>query len=249
MVVFERSMRNQKAKGSFSRGLSPHSPALAVSELPPKAQGGAGLGASGCGSRDPGPETLREQNQRVRRELHTLAGEAEKNEAIFRRFHELELALLNAESLRDLLGVMVQGTRETLGLEQVTLILYDPRQEVRDLLQGETLEFSVLPGVRLTDLRVRFGGEEFVVFMIRTTKQDAAGVAERIRRRVSETPIRLQAEETLRVTISGGIAELGQGDRSTDPVSLGASMLERADTALYRAKTTGRDRIVCHGLG
>jgi uncharacterized protein YigA (DUF484 family) len=94
---------------------------------------------------------LRAENLRLREELLRLAREAEKNEAIFRRFHDLELALLNAGSLPDLLRLMVQGTREILGLDQVTLILHDPRQEIRGLLQGDTLPLRVPPGVRLTD--------------------------------------------------------------------------------------------------
>ena len=103
--------------------------------------------------------------------------------------------------------------------------------------------------LRSSDLRVRYGGEELVVFLIRTTEQDAVGVAERIRRGVAETPIRLQDGQQLQVTLSGGIAELEPGDRSADPVALGAAMLQRADAALYQAKAAGRDRIVRHGLG
>jgi diguanylate cyclase (GGDEF)-like protein len=103
--------------------------------------------------------------------------------------------------------------------------------------------------LRSSDLRVRYGGEEFVVFLIRTREEDAASVAERVRRGVAEAPIRLQGEASLRVTLSGGIAELAPGDRSKDPVALGAAMLQRADAALYHAKAAGRDRIVCHGRG
>ena len=67
----------------------------------------------------------------------------------------------------------------------------------------------------------------------------AGMVAERIRRRIATEPFPIQqGTKSLEVTISIGIAALGgEGDTA-------AAMLKRADTALYRAKRDGRNRVV-----
>jgi two-component system, cell cycle response regulator len=92
--------------------------------------------------------------------------------------------------------------------------------------------------IRGLDLACRYGGEEFLVVMPETDLSGAALVAERLRRTVASEPFALQqSERATNVTISVGIAALGPGD---DP----ASLVKRADQALYRAKRDGRNRVV-----
>jgi two-component system, cell cycle response regulator len=92
--------------------------------------------------------------------------------------------------------------------------------------------------IRGIDLACRFGGEEFVVVMPETDMAVAAVVAERLRRRIASEPFRIQqGGRLLDVTISIGIAALGRDDTA-------ASVLKRADQALYRAKRDGRNRVV-----
>ena len=92
--------------------------------------------------------------------------------------------------------------------------------------------------IRGIDLACRYGGEEFVVVMPETDLGVATMVAERLRRRIaSETfPIQ-QGARGIEVTISIGIAALGCDDTP-------ASVIKRADQALYRAKRDGRNRVV-----
>ena len=93
--------------------------------------------------------------------------------------------------------------------------------------------------IRGIDLACRLGGEEFVVVMPDTDMAVAATVAERLRRRIASEPFRIgQGERSVEVTISIGLAALGGSDDST------ASVLKRADQALYRAKRDGRNRVV-----
>jgi two-component system cell cycle response regulator len=67
----------------------------------------------------------------------------------------------------------------------------------------------------------------------------AAMVAERIRRRIATEPFAIQeGARNLDVTISIGIAALA------GPTDTAAAVLKRADTALYRAKRDGRNRVV-----
>ncbi len=95
---------------------------------------------------------------------------------------------------------------------------------------------TTLMGLRPTDLSARFGGEEFVVMLAGISTDLAWIVAERLRRHInSEHIITDDGRELPPVTISLGIAECRVGD-SAD------SLLKRADTAMYRAKETGRNR-------
>jgi two-component system cell cycle response regulator len=93
--------------------------------------------------------------------------------------------------------------------------------------------------IRNIDLACRYGGEEFVIVMPETDMAVATMVAERLRRRIASEPFAIQqGARNLDVTISIGIAALdGPGDTA-------ATILKRADTALYRAKRDGRNRVV-----
>ncbi|HTQ35209.1 MAG TPA: diguanylate cyclase, partial [Stellaceae bacterium] len=98
-----------------------------------------------------------------------------------------------------------------------------------------------LRGVRSIDLVARLGGEEFVVVMPDTDLRAAVVVAERLRGAVAAEPFFIHATGDRRqITISAGVAIAQSGD-SVD------SLLQRADDALYRAKNTGRNKVVAHG--
>jgi two-component system cell cycle response regulator len=93
--------------------------------------------------------------------------------------------------------------------------------------------------IRGIDLACRYGGEEFVIVMPETDMAVAAMVAERLRRRIAAEPFAIaQGGRHIPVTISIGIAGL-RGKEDT-----AASLLKRADLALYRAKRDGRNRVV-----
>lgn len=78
----------------------------------------------------------------LRAKLRGLREAAQKNEVILRKTQERELELLGAESLSDLLRVLVGSLAESYSLNAVTLVLLDPDHEVRHLLiaDGERLE-------------------------------------------------------------------------------------------------------------
>ncbi len=84
----------------------------------------------------------------------------------------------------------------------------------------------------------RFGGEEFVA-LLNTDAINAGAVAERIRVRIAELRISVSdgGNESFAVTASIGIAELD------DPAAKLDDVLRAADTAVYRAKESGRDRV------
>ncbi|MPT49619.1 MAG: GGDEF domain-containing protein [Delftia sp.] len=88
--------------------------------------------------------------------------------------------------------------------------------------------------VRSDDLVSRFGGEEFVLLLMRTTPEEAERVAERIRAQLSADGYVLAAGQ--RITISFGIAPVAANTALTDA-------LTRADALLYSAKQAGCDRV------
>ena len=85
----------------------------------------------------------------------------------------------------------------------------------------------------------RFGGEELVVIMPDTRRQDAFMIAENIRAKMQETRLKRKSDEASlgEITVSIGIAEM-QPDDTLD------SFFNRADAALYKAKRAGRNRVV-----
>jgi diguanylate cyclase (GGDEF)-like protein len=90
---------------------------------------------------------------------------------------------------------------------------------------------------RRSDLTARFGGDEYVFFLPRTTPSGACEVAERIRSSVERTAFRYRDHE-VRVTVSIGVA----GGNAHPGLTI-TSAVEMADAALYEAKDLGRNRV------
>jgi diguanylate cyclase (GGDEF)-like protein len=91
-------------------------------------------------------------------------------------------------------------------------------------------------GLRKTDLAARLGGEEFCLLLADTNSTQAYAVAEKARIKIATTPLIINGAK-IRLSISGGIAELGRdGNNLSD-------LTRCADEKLYNAKAEGRDRI------
>jgi diguanylate cyclase (GGDEF)-like protein len=91
--------------------------------------------------------------------------------------------------------------------------------------------------MRGIDIPARYGGEEFAFILPRTAIVDAHAVAERIRADIADARV-TTGELVLKITASLGVAcwpESGEGDS--------LALIEKADTALYRAKATGKNRV------
>ncbi len=93
--------------------------------------------------------------------------------------------------------------------------------------------------IRGFDLAARYGGEEFVVVMPDTPIDVAIGVAERLRRKISETPVVVKGTpDGIRISISVGVSNSAGFDASAE------KLLKEADAAMYQAKREGRDRVI-----
>ncbi|MBI5634259.1 MAG: diguanylate cyclase [Nitrospirae bacterium] len=93
---------------------------------------------------------------------------------------------------------------------------------------------------RETDVVVRYGGEEFVIILPNTSEEEAITLAYRILQTVQETKIMINATEQVSITVSGGVASFPQN------ASTAKSLLNAADSAMYAAKTAGRNTIICY---
>ena len=100
----------------------------------------------------------------------------------------------------------------------------------------------VVAEARTIDKVARFGGEEFVLLMRETEKEGPAVLAERIREKIAGQLIEHPEHGTIHVTVSIGASMAIGSDRDIEDV------IERADRALYDAKSMGRNRVVFAGL-
>jgi diguanylate cyclase (GGDEF)-like protein len=104
-------------------------------------------------------------------------------------------------------------------------------------------------GMRAYDVCARWGGEEFLILLPETNSSSARDVAQRLLNNVAslehstdsiefnQQPAGVQHQPYIRATISAGIAQHQAG-------TLLAHTIKRADTALYKAKHQGRNRVV-----
>ena len=92
--------------------------------------------------------------------------------------------------------------------------------------------------VRASDIAARFGGDEFILLLPRTTQAEAALVTERLRATVAATTFVLGAD-SIQITLSIGVA-LAEGPEQGDLDAL----MALADKGLYQAKNNGRNRVV-----
>lgn len=90
--------------------------------------------------------------------------------------------------------------------------------------------------LRTVDFVARYGGEEFVMLMPETDTAQAVAVLDKVRKLIAKTPFKFKGEP-VSITISFGLASFTV-EESVDNV------FERADKALYRAKTLGRNQCV-----
>lgn len=80
-------------------------------------------------------KTLETENQELKRTLRLTANKVEHNEAVLKRFFDVELKLLACNRLCELLDLVLNHFRSTFRLSAVSLILFDPEQIALDLLE------------------------------------------------------------------------------------------------------------------
>ena len=89
--------------------------------------------------------------------------------------------------------------------------------------------------IRESDIFIRYGGEEFVLLLPNTDLENAKVITEKLRKVIEDC----NQINFLRFTISIGVAAFIASEDNLE------SILKKADEALYEAKNSGRNRVVC----
>lgn len=136
-----------------------------------------------------------------------------------------------------------ERSRAAAGASAILLIDIDHFKTINDTLghaAGDEVLRSIAArirvGVRPLDAIGRYGGDEFLAVLPDTGIDGAVQAAERIRAAVSRIPVHF-GQQRIPVTCSIGCAA------SFDALSSVGEWIERADRALYSAKSSGRDRV------
>ncbi|MEV0718388.1 diguanylate cyclase [Asanoa sp. NPDC050611] len=100
--------------------------------------------------------------------------------------------------------------------------------------------------VRASDIVARYGGEEFGCLLPGVNEEVAIEIAEQIRQAIGRTEVGVGQGRSVRLTSSLGVATAGT--RDSHPLTDPDGLVNEADAALYRAKATGRNRVVAAGM-
>jgi two-component system cell cycle response regulator len=100
----------------------------------------------------------------------------------------------------------------------------------------EKIAVLIRRNIRETDIVGRYGGEEFIIILPKTNLSSAWVVAERLRTIIEKTEMKDSAGNAFAITVSQGLVGW---ERDEDA----ASLISRADEALYKAKEKGRNRV------
>jgi diguanylate cyclase (GGDEF)-like protein len=135
-----------------------------------------------------------------------------------------------------------QRSGDPLGVLMLDLDHFKSVNDTYGHLVGDRVLQAVVRAARQIlregDVLLRYGGEEFLIVLPGAGRDDLAQMAERVRRAVAETEVN-ESDQRIPVTVSIGAAGLPHpgADKPDDLIGL-------ADTALYTAKDTGRDRCI-----
>jgi diguanylate cyclase (GGDEF)-like protein len=209
----------------------------------PLTAGGQTLGVLGI-PENAGPFT--EGRQRMFAAAATLLAIAVRNAQLFQELRENSLrdgltGCFNRTHAIEMIDTELRRARRSQ--QPVSLIMFDIDhfKDINDRY-GHLCGDAVLAAVgsrmrevlRGSDLKCRYGGEEFLVLLPETPLEGAKRVADTLRRELADMPIPWK-DETLTMTASFGVTMAMPSEVETEAV------IGRADAALYRAKDQGRN--------
>ncbi|MCK5842827.1 MAG: GGDEF domain-containing protein [Candidatus Sabulitectum sp.] len=150
--------------------------------------------------------------------------------------------LLNRRGFLELSRLVVSMAERSAGPFSILMIDLDHFKRVNDKFGHamgdrvlQEIATVLLRGVRKQDILARWGGEEFIVLLPDTGVNGAKALGEKIRASVEELET-CHGEARICVTLSLGISQYHREEPLTDTI-------QRADNALYQAKSSGRNRV------
>jgi len=199
--------------------------------------------------------TIQINAQRSRDELRSTQKKVQESEA---RINELERELETTSDLvrhDQLTGVLNRrGLEEIFAKEAaratrhetslcVALIDIDNFKKLNDSMGHDTGDEALIhlaticrETLRPQDTVARYGGEEFIILLPDTPLNDAVSALTRLQRELTKKFF-LHGNEKVLITFSAGVTQMSTEDNQ-------ATVIKRADEAMYQAKQTGKNRVV-----
>ncbi|NMR27963.1 GGDEF domain-containing protein [Pseudoalteromonas sp. NEC-BIFX-2020_015] len=152
--------------------------------------------------------------------------------------------LFNRRALHDIFQLEMNRVSRNKNTFSVILLDIDHFKTLNDTYghdYGDTVLQKVAntlqSSIRSMDKVARWGGEEFLIFLPETNKQQASHLAEKLRLAISDIKL-THKTHTLTVTVSLGVSEYQHQSDYKD-------LVKQADLALYKAKESGRNQVIC----
>lgn len=195
-----------------------------------------------CGGVDFITKPFRTQEMLARTKTHIDLKKA-KEQLLMMATTDVLTGLNNRRFFMERLSVEFERIKRYQSLYTILMIDLDLFKRINDTF-GHNAGDNVLKQVaeilqqelRCTDIIGRVGGEEFAAILPKTELLQSLQIAERLRKAVELLPLKIN-EDKIKVTISIGASQCNVADREVDDA------LIRADSALYNAKRTGRNRV------
>jgi diguanylate cyclase (GGDEF)-like protein len=202
-----------------------------------------------------GPEGFSQRDLALLEALADYAAIAIENARHVQRIHELTITddcttLYNARHLNFMLDTEIYRSHRYAFEFSLIFIDLDHFKTVNDTyghLMGSKLLAEIGTAIkekcRLIDLAFRYGGDEFVLLLPQTSKENAIGVASRLHKLIREAIWLKEAALNVHITASAGVASYPSDSRTK------AELLHLADEAMYVVKNTTRDGVAAAGVG
>jgi diguanylate cyclase (GGDEF)-like protein len=202
-----------------------------------------------------GPEGFSHRDLALLEALADYAAIAIENARHVQRIHELTITddcttLYNARHMNFILDTEIYRSQRYSYEFSLIFIDLDHFKTVNDThghLTGSKLLGEIgsvmKANCRLIDFAFRYGGDEFVLLLPQTVKENACRVGRRLHRLIRDTVWLKEGGLNIRITASVGVASY-PSDSNTK-----ADLLHLADEAMYCVKNTTRDSVAAAGLG
>ena len=184
---------------------------------------------------------LKEANEKIRKLNQELAKANKELEKI--ASYDMLSSLLNRRSLDSKISIEIErAVRLNVPLAGI-MIDIDHFKHVNDNYGHQCGDLVIMNigkicnnQLRKYDYAGRYGGEEFFIILPNTRDEQALHIAQRFQKGIENLSVECE-NEIIKITVSMGIAQF-------NPEETGPKWIKRADQAMYRAKQTGRNRIV-----
>ena len=202
-----------------------------------------------------GPDGFGERDLALLEVLADFAAIAMENARHVQRIHELTITddcttLYNARHLNFVLETEIYRSQRYNYEFSLIFIDLDHFKNINDTyghLTGTRLLSDIGNMVkaccRLIDFAFRYGGDEFVVLLPQTGKENAFVVARRLHKRIRESTWLEESGINARITASVGVASYPTDSRDK------SKLLTLADEAMYLVKNSTRDSVAAAGMG